>query len=108
MLHDKGFTRKDLAIRKASATKQEEEKIGGRNLADKALTAIANYKVALKYHDEYMQNGKFPSGKSLEDLLLYVRQKMFIHLKGAKNNNSNSKRAKNKQKPFNEEDMPVD
>ena len=53
MVHDKGFTRKDLSVKKASATSGKQgELVAGRNLADKALTAIANYKLALKYHDD--------------------------------------------------------
>jgi hypothetical protein len=81
---ERGFNREAVANNKG-------EKINGRNVHDKALVAIANYKLAMKYHKEYcLADGKIPSGKRLEDLVLYVRQKMFVHLNGAKNNKSNA------------------
>ena len=108
MLHDPGFTRADIATMKGTKNTPSAP-VSGRNLTEKALTVLANYKFALKYHDEYMVGGKYPSGKLLPDLLLYVRQKMFVRFKGAKNNNSNSKRdKKKKEKELTEEDMPVD
>jgi hypothetical protein len=65
--------------------------LNGRNIYERALTSIAMYKLAMKHHNDFCPGGKLPSGKSLEDLLLYVRQKMFLQLKGAKNNKSNAR-----------------
>jgi hypothetical protein len=81
---ERGFIRETFS-------KQKGEPLNGRNIYDRALTAIAMFKLAMKYHNEFCPNGKLPSGKTLEDLLLHVRQKMFMHLKGAKNNKSNAR-----------------
>jgi hypothetical protein len=97
-VNERGFNRDAIASHKG-------ENINGRNLYDKALTSIAMCKLAMKYHDEFAPNGKNPSGKTMEDMLLYVRQKMFVHLRGAKNNKSNS-RKKDEDKTLTEEDMP--
>ena len=99
---ERGFTRDALA-------KQRGELINGRNIHERALTAIAMYKLAMKYHNEFCPNGNLPSGKTLEDLLLYVRQKMFVHLKGAKHNKSNARIKLDKEGnevTLSEEDLP--
>ena len=107
MIFDKGFTRNDLVYKKGTDA-TPEDKFSGRSLTDRALAQIANYRLALKYYDEYMKpDGTFPSGKGLEDVLLYVRQKMYVKLRGAKNNRSNSRRNNKKEEgKFTEEDMP--
>jgi hypothetical protein len=88
---DRGFTREAIASNKG-------ELLNGRNIHDKAVEAMKNYKFAMKYHKEYCINdGKLPSGKRFEDLVLYVRQKMFVHLNGAKNNKSNARPKKDKE-----------
>jgi hypothetical protein len=81
---ERGFTREALA-------KQNGETLKGRNIHERALVSIAMFKLAMKYHNEYCPNGNLPSGTTIEDLMLYVRQKMFVHLKGAKNNKSNAR-----------------
>ncbi len=55
---------------------------------------------------EFCPNGTLPSGKTFEDMLLFVRQKMFVHLLGAKNNKSNSKKKDDPAKSLTEEEMP--
>ena len=63
--------------------KQKQKLVEGRVLEDKARTAIANIKYALKFFDEYSDSTKDnPSGRKLEDMLLYVRQKMYEQLRG--------------------------
>jgi hypothetical protein len=62
-------------------------------------------KLALKYFHEYCPNGKLPSGKTVDDMLLYVHQKMFVHLKGVKSNKSNSRKKEDEKKSLTEEDM---
>jgi hypothetical protein len=101
IVNERGFTPDAIAMHKG-------EKLNGRNIYDRAaLTSIAMCKVALKYYHEFCPGGKLPSGKSVEDMLLYVRQKMYVHLRGAKNNKSNSKKKEEAdQKVYMEEDMP--
>jgi hypothetical protein len=71
--------------------------IKGRKIYERALTAIAMCKLALKYcHDFCPKPGELLSRKSVEDMILFVRQKMFVHLKGSKNNKSNET---NKEEP---------
>jgi hypothetical protein len=101
IVNERGFTSDAIAMHKG-------ERLNGRNIYDRALTCIAMCKVALKYFHEFCPGGKLPSGKSAEDMLLYVRQKMFVHLRGAKNNKSNSKKKEeaDQQKVYTEEGMP--
>ena len=80
-----GFTREAIAQNKG-------EKVNGRNIYNQALTSIAMCQMSLKYFDEFCPDGKLPSGKTTEDMLLYVRQKMYVHLKGVKSNKSNSRK----------------
>jgi hypothetical protein len=103
---ERGFTKE--AIGNMSGKKGEQ--LNGRNIHDRALMCIAMFRLAMKYHNEFCKDGKLPSGKSIEDLLLYVRQKMYVHLKGARNNKSNA-RVKTVDKEGNEivlseEDLP--
>jgi hypothetical protein len=70
---------------------------------------MSNYKLAMKYHNEYCPADKLPSGKTLEYMLLYVRQKMFVHLKRAKNSKSNARKKLDKEGneiTLSEEDLP--
>jgi hypothetical protein len=87
---ERGFIREALA-------KQSGKLLKGRNIHDRAMVSIAMFKLAMKYHNEYCPNGKLPSGTTIEDLMLFVRQKMFVHLKGAKNNKSNARPKKDKE-----------
>jgi hypothetical protein len=101
---ERGFDREAIAV-------HSNQRLNGRNLYDRGLTAIAMCKMALKYCKEFCPDGKLPSGKSREDMLLYVRQKMYVHLKGSKNNKSNTKKkSKNNEdvpeRILSEEDMP--
>lgn len=84
------------------------QRVTGRNIYDRALAAIALCKFALKFYKEFCHpHGKLPSGKSREDMLLYVRKKMFVHLKGAKNSKSNmKKKGEGSDKILTEDDMP--
>ncbi|CAB9518732.1 unknown protein [Seminavis robusta] len=102
VVYERGFTREALA-------KNGEKELEGRNIGERAAVSLANYRLALKFHDEYCPQGKLPSGKSLEDAVLYVRQKMYVLLKGAKSKRSNSRRsnAKNTEKEYTEEEMPA-
>lgn len=95
MLYDKGFTREDMIYKsyKKGTSPGPDDLLSGRALTDRSLAVIANYRLALKYFDEYTNtDGQIPSGKTLEDALFYVRGKMFEKLQGAKNNRSNSRR----------------
>eukprot|EP00797_Seminavis_robusta_P010107 Sro1741_g294620.2 (528) ;mRNA; f:3968-5628 len=100
ILHARGFTKDALAQNKT-------ERLLGRNIYERALVAIANYKFALKFHDEYCpgKDHPYPSGKGLDDMLLYVRRKMYVMLKGAKNKDG-ARRVKKPDGSFVEEDMP--
>ena len=100
-MNERGFTREAIA-----ANNKGTEKINGRNIYERALTSIAMCKFALKYYHEYCPNGKLPSGKTREDMLLYVRQKMFVQLKGAKSNKSNNSKKEECEKILTEDDMP--
>ena len=76
---------------------------------ERALTSIAMCRMALKYFNEFCPDGKLPSGKSTEDMLLYVCQNLYIHLKGAKSNKSNTRKKDGdtvRNKIFTEEEMP--
>lgn len=67
-VHDDGYSRECLSMNKG-------EKVSGRNISDRALCAIANYKYALKFYHEYAQttdDESNPSGRKTENMLLYV------------------------------------
>jgi len=84
VLHENGFTREALVT---NLVKGEALLVPGRNLKDRANKVIANFKLALKYQDEWYSGqpaGKEPSGTELEDMLLHVRQQMYLKLKGTK------------------------
>lgn len=98
-VHDPGFTR-------AGISRQNDKGIAGRIIYDKALQVIANYKHALKHYKEYMdEDGNCPSGKGLEDMLLYVRQRMFVEFKGCRNKPTGA--AGRNKAEVEEENMPV-
>ncbi|CAB9529025.1 hypothetical protein (Partial), partial [Seminavis robusta] len=100
-VHSRGFTREALA-------KTKGELIQGRNVYDRGNRCIANYKTALKYHDEFCPKSSpepYPSGKGLDDMLMYVRQKMYMLLKGAKNKDG-ARRVKKDADSFTAEEMP--
>ena len=101
-VNDDGFTKEDLAGNKHG------EKLLGRNLNDRALQVVGNYKYALKFYQDYAhttQEEVNPSGKKTDDMLLYVRQKMFVKLRGGKDGKAMS-RAKRAGKTVLEDDMP--
>jgi hypothetical protein len=80
--------------------------LNGRVLYERALNVVAMCKKAEKFHDEFVKsNGENPSGTSLEDMLLYVRQKMYVQLKGARSSKANQK-PKKTEEVITEEDMP--
>ena len=83
-MHERGFNSKSVCENKG-------EKIPGRNIAERALIVVANFKFALKFSNEYLVNGNLPSGKTFEDLCLYVREQMFVKFKGGKNSMSKHK-----------------
>ena len=102
IVNERGFMREAIATNKG-------EKLNGRNIYERALTSVAMCRLALKYFNEFCPDGKLPSGKSTEDMLLYVRQKMYVHLKGAKSIKSNNRKKdveSDKNKIFTEEEMP--
>ena len=73
-MNERGFTRQAIAANTQVKASGEEvtEKVNGRTIYEKALTAIAMSKFALKYYHEFCPNGKLPSGKTVDDMLLYV------------------------------------
>ena len=78
-MYDDGFNRDAIATTKG-------ELVTGRNLQDRSLVVLHNYKFALKFYTEYVDSkGNNPSGNRLEDMLLYVRQKMYVAFKGCRN-----------------------
>ena len=83
-MHENGFSREALAT---NNVKGEAFLIAGRNLKDRALKVIANFKFALKFQEECcagQPGSNEPSGTELEDMLLFGRQKMCLQLRGAK------------------------
>ena len=95
-MHDPGFDWDTIA-------KNKGELVTGRNLQERALTAIANYKFALKFAKEFLDSRQnTPSGCKLPDLLAYVRKKMFIEFRGCRNKPT----ATQGKKVVSEEDMP--
>ncbi|CAB9531232.1 expressed unknown protein [Seminavis robusta] len=81
MVHERGFTKEALMY--STGTRL----IDGRNLTDRAGKVQANYKHAHRFFLQYNDNNKEqdnPSGKKIEDMLLYVRKKMFAFLKGCR------------------------
>lgn len=60
------------------------QNLSGRSLNDECRFASANCEIALKFHNDCCPNGELPSGKSFEDALFCARQKMHVHLHGAK------------------------
>jgi len=79
-VHDPGFSREAIAVVKG-------ERIAGRNLNDKAMKVLANYKYALKFHKQFVDSrDNNPSGTKLADMLLFVRKKMFVEFRGCKCN----------------------
>lgn len=82
-VNDVGFTRTDIVSKRATVN-APAELLSGRNITDRGLTVCANFRLALKFFNEFAPNGNLPSGKSIEDMLLYIRQKMYVLLKGCK------------------------
>ena len=79
-VHERGFTRECIAENKGV-------KVTGRNITERALKVIANYKIALMFFNQYRNQQTeilTPSGMRVEDMLDFVRRKMFVHLKGCK------------------------
>lgn len=57
----------------------------GRTINDKALTASANFKFALRFANDFSADKeRNPSGAKLEDMLLHVRKQMFVKFQGSK------------------------
>jgi hypothetical protein len=78
-VHDPGFTGDIIA-------KNRRVLVTGRNLQERELGVIHNYKFALKYCKEFSDSGQNnPSGCKLEEMLLYVQQKMYVAFKGCRN-----------------------
>ena len=101
-VHDPGFSREAIAVVKG-------ERIAGRNLNDKAMKVLANYKYALKFHKQFVDSrDNNPSGTKLADMLLFVRKKMFVEFRGCKNRPTGAppKDKDGNEKEFTEEDMP--
>jgi len=99
-VHDLGFTREAICLQKG------EEPVSGRILYDKALKVIANYKHALKHYNSWAdEKHNDPSGQKLEDMLDYIRRKMFLEFKGCKDKPT-GKAYRNKA-AVEEDDMPV-
>ena len=62
------------------ATLTGKDKVTGRTLLNQALDVIKHGKKALAYSEEYLSNGKDPSGHNETDLLEYVVRKMWEEL----------------------------
>jgi hypothetical protein len=53
--------------------------IRGRNLYDAAKDTWKELKKAIVFANDFMPDGKLPSGKTIDDLFLYVRKAMWAH-----------------------------
>ncbi|CAB9498464.1 unknown protein [Seminavis robusta] len=104
--HERGFTIEALQV--SNGTKE----IKGRNLSERALAVCANYKHAYRFYLEYTNStNENPSGKKIEDMVVFVRQKMYVFLRGCKNTQGMRTKLKNettkgKVSIFTEEEMP--
>jgi len=97
---DPGFTREEIS------TQRDGQPVSGRILYDKGFQVVTNYKHALKYYIEFTDaNQNNPSGTTLEDMLMHVRQKMYVEFKGGKNKPTG--RAGLNRPAVEEENMPV-
>lgn len=97
---DPGFTREDIC------TQHDGTTLSGRILYDKGLQVVTNYKHAVKHYLEFTDaNQNNPSGTTLEDMLMYVRQKMHVEFKGGKNKPTG--RAGMNRPAVDEENMPA-
>jgi hypothetical protein len=100
ILHEGGFNRDALANDKKNT------KVQGRRLTEKATVGIANYKHSLAFWKEWLgPNEQFPSGKGLEDGLLYVRQKMYVKLRNEYIASAYCKKVKKLQKEEKHEEL---
>ena len=102
-VHDPGFTREDLVNVKSSG---KDTRVTGRNIEERSLAVCQNYRFCLKYYTEYVggsAGGKMPSGTGIEEMALFVRKKMYVHLNGGKGG-KNGKKSSTKE--INEDDMP--
>jgi hypothetical protein len=100
-VHDPGFNWDTIA-------KNKGELVTGRNLQERALTAIHNYKFALKFSKEFLDSRQnTPSGCKLPDLLLYVRQKMFVEFRGCRNKPSASQGKRGLTEEDMEQPLPI-
>lgn len=76
-VHKGGFTREKLAMGIESLP------VSGCNVDERAKNVIANCKHALRFHKEHVGGSQVnPSGVKLKDVVLFVLQKMFLHLRG--------------------------
>lgn len=100
---EKGFTRENLATGRGNQ---------GRTINFKALSVCAECKKALLCANECaMGESGDPSGAKCEDLLLCVRQKMFMVFQGKKDENACTRLVKKQDEctaRLLEEDMPKD
>ncbi|CAB9517845.1 unknown protein [Seminavis robusta] len=108
IVYENGFTEKSLCEDGKSGKVQ---KVSARNIYDKARFSIANYRIALVFYKEYsgtLEPGVNPSGQSFDDMILYVRRKMFIALEGKTRKRTLTKKEKEAGKVFDktEDDMP--
>jgi len=68
---------------------------------------MANYKFTLKHQSEYASaHDGDPSGNKLEDMLLCVRKKMWLKLRGAKDAAGAAKKPASEFKDMTDDDMP--
>lgn len=104
MLWENGFTREAIAC---TINKGTPTKLPGRNLIERANKVMANYKFTLKYQSEYASaHDGDPSGNKLEDMLLCVRKKMWLKLRGAKDAAGAAKKPASEFKDMTDDDMP--
>jgi len=97
-VYDPGFTRDVIA-------KNKEQLVTGRNLQERALAVVHNYKFALKYYKEFVDSkSQNPSGCIRLDMLMYVRKTMFLAFKGCRNKPTGKQAACKEH--LTEDDMP--
>ena len=97
--------------------KSQENSLSGRSLNTKATTAGANFKFAIKFAKDFSPNSNGadnPSVAKVEDMLIFVCQKMFVEFQEAKDQKGFIRAKKDLAKKGetlvvkNEDDMPSD
>jgi len=87
-INNEGLDKEDI-------TTVKNTKLTGRNLYDRGAKACCHYKIFLKYFKAYASSrAGHPSGLVLEDMLMFVRQKVYVQFRGSQNVVGNTTKGK--------------